>query len=122
MKNLLFVGLGGMVGSILRYIISKNVSGYFGSFPFGIFIVNIIGCFLAGAIVQYSINSQKEASNFLNLFLIVGFCGGFTTFSAFSIDIVNLMNQNKIFILITYLSLSTLFGTFFCYLGMHIFK
>lgn len=122
MKNLLFVGLGGMIGSILRYLISKNLSGYFGSFPFGIFLVNIIGCFLAGAIVQYSLNYQKETSNFLNLFLIVGFCGGFTTFSAFSIDIVNLMNQNKFFILITYLGLSTVFGTLFCYLGMNLFK
>tara|TARA_B100001167_G_scaffold65713_1_gene38756 strand:- start:166 stop:336 length:171 start_codon:yes stop_codon:yes gene_type:complete len=56
MKNLLFVGLGGMIGSILRYIISKNVSGYFGSFPFGIFLVNILGCFLAEIIVQHAIH------------------------------------------------------------------
>jgi CrcB protein len=122
MKNLLFVGLGGMIGSILRYIISRNVSGYFGSFPFGIFLVNILGCFLAGIIVQYAINSDKDISNFINLFLIIGFCGGFTTFSAFTIDIVSLINQNKILLVMLYISLTTIFGILFCYLGMNIFK
>ena len=122
MKDIFLVGIGGMIGSIMRYIISKNLSGLLSSFPFGIFFINISGCFLAGILLKSILGIDKEYSTYLNLFLVIGFCGGFTTFSAFSIDSVNLLNENKIIMLISYGLLSSVIGILFCYLGMNIIK
>jgi len=122
MKDIFLVGIGGMIGSIMRYIISKNLSGLLSSFPVGIFFINISGCFLAGILLKYILGIDKEYSTYLNLFLVIGFCGGFTTFSAFSIDSVNLLNENKIIMLISYGLLSSVIGILFCYLGMNIIK
>ena len=73
-------------------------------------------------ILKYILVIDKEYSTYLNLFLVIGFCGGFTTFSAFSIDSVNLLNENKIIMLISYGLLSSVIGILFCYLGMNIIK
>tara|TARA_B100000686_G_C16121752_1_gene632980 strand:+ start:62 stop:427 length:366 start_codon:yes stop_codon:yes gene_type:complete len=121
MKDIFFVGMGGMLGSISRYLISKNIPGIISSFPLGIFFINIIGCFAAGIIYKFIILNKGYDST-LNLFLLIGFCGGFTTFSAFSIDAINLLNNNKIILMITYTLLSSVIGIFFCYLGMNIIK
>ena len=90
--------------------------------PNKIFFINISGCFLAGILLKYILGIDKEYSTYLNLFLVIGFCGGFTTFSAFSIDSVNLLNENKIILLISYGLLSSVVGILFCYLGMNIIK
>ena len=117
MKEILFVGAGGMVGSIMRMLVIKsNIIN--SNFPFNTFLVNIIGCFLVGILIKYSSDLNKDLSNQINNFLILGFCGGFTTFSAFSVDSLNLFNENKILILMMYSLLSTLLGIFSCYLGI----
>ena len=77
---------------------------------------------MAGILLKYILGIDKEYSTYLNLFLVIGFCGGFTTFSAFSIDSVNLLNENKIILLISYGLLSSVVGILFCYLGMNIIK
>ena len=77
---------------------------------------------MAGILLKYILVIDKEYSTYLNLFLVIGFCGGFTTFSAFSIDSVNLLNENKIIMLISYGLLSSVIGILFCYLGMNIIK
>ena len=121
MKDIFLVGIGGMAGSILRYLISKNISYIYDSFPIGTFAVNIIGCLLAGILFKY-LSLNKDINIEYGLFLIVGFCGGFTTFSAFSIDSINLLNENKFLVLFSYTILSSIIGILFCYIGMSIIK
>ena len=121
MKDIFLVGIGGMAGSIIRYIISKNISHIYDSFPLGTFVVNIIGCLLAGILFKY-ISLNKEINIDLSLFLIVGFCGGFTTFSAFTIDSINLLNENKFLLFFSYTILSSIVCILFCYIGMIIIK
>ena len=64
----------------------------------------MIGCFLVGILIKYSSISNKELSHLINNFLIIGFCGGFTTFSAFSADSINLLNESKYFLFLSYMT------------------
>ncbi len=123
MKDFLLVGLGGMTGSIFRYSISKFLTPTLFIFPVGTLLVNLIGCFIAGIIFKLTSNHLHDtfSNNILN-FLVIGFCGGFTTFSAFSIESITLFNQRKFLLLISYIMLSGIFGILFCSLGMLIVK
>src|SRR6187549_1366118 len=86
--QILLVGVGGMIGSILRFATGMLMSKQFGSrLPWGTFAVNMVGSFLIGLILGFGIKRISEtghisASNW-TLFFATGFCGGFTTFSAF---------------------------------------
>lgn len=86
------VAAGGAVGALARYA-SVMLAGALlgGSFPYGTLAVNVVGGFAIGALA--GVLAVGEA---LHLFLVVGILGGFTTFSAFSIDVVNLMQQGRI--------------------------
>ena len=110
-----------MIGSILRMIILK-LNIYNISLPVNTFLANILGCFLVGILIKYSAGLSKEISENLNNFLIVGFCGGFTTFSAYSVDSLNLLNDDKIIYFLLYSMLSSAIGILFCYIGMNIIK
>ena len=79
----------------------------------------MIGCFLAGILIKYSSVSNKELSHLINNFLIIGFCGGFTTFSA---DSINLLNESKYFLFLSYMISSSVVGILFCYIGINIIK
>ena len=116
MKELFFVGAGGMLGAILRYLIIK-LPIFNLTFPINTFIVNILGCFLVGVLLKYSSISNKELSNMINNFMIIGFCGGFTTFSAFSLDSINLLNEGKYLLFLSYMISSSIVGIIFCYIG-----
>ena len=116
MKEIFLVGAGGMIGSISRMIILK-LNIYNISLPLNTFLVNIIGCFIVGILIKYSAGVSKEIAEYLNYFLIIGFCGGFTTFSAYSVDSLNLLNEDKIIMFLIYSVLSSVIGILFCYLG-----
>jgi fluoride exporter len=85
MKPLLLVFFGGGVGSVLRYLVSKALNSYYPNFYLGTFLVNVLGCLLIGIIFSLTLRA-----NFLSqqqvLLLATGFCGGFTTFSAFALE------------------------------------
>ena len=121
MKNFLLVFIGGGFGSSLRYIISISLSQHSKIFPFSTFLVNIIGCFLIGLILGYS---QKEYSISQNqmLLLTTGFCGGFTTFSAFAKENLKLIEDGEIFNFSIYLFGSIIIGILAVYVGFQVFN
>ena len=117
--NIFFIAIGGALGSVLRYILSNFIGFYFRSpFPFGTLSVHIIGSFLIGFCYYFIKNSDFFNENFKS-FLIIGLLGGFTTFSAFSLDVFKLIEQNQSLIAGSYifisvfLSLIAIFGGYF---------
>ncbi len=116
-KSLITVGLGGFVGSIIRFLVSKYIQNYFNLvFPLGTFVVNILGCFLIGLLFGLSFKTNL-INDEVRLFLTVGFCGGFTTFSSFAHENLVLLREGHILQLSLYIGLSVLLGIFAVYLG-----
>lgn len=110
LKTLLLVGLGGGVGSIIRYMAGLYVHRYFPStFPWGTLAVNVIGCFLIGLFMGLSDRSTGLDPNW-RLLLVVGFCGGFTTFSALSMESIDLLQNNQAMTAFLYIGLSVVVG------------
>ncbi|MEI8113968.1 MAG: fluoride efflux transporter CrcB [Bacteroidia bacterium] len=117
LKSIMIVGFGGFIGTVARFLISRyfqeNVSSVF---PWGTFIVNIVGCLLIGLI--YGISEKGELmSPEVRLFLTVGICGGFTTFSTFSNDAFMLLRQDEWLRFAFYTSLSFFLGLLAVYAG-----
>lgn len=96
MQNIALVGIGGGLGAILRYIVSGLVQpiGSTTSFPLGTLVVNVSGCFLIGFLSQLVEHRGLFAPETRN-FVFVGVLGGFTTFSAFGNETINLMRQSE---------------------------
>jgi len=116
------IGSGGFLGSIARFLSTKYVQNIFlSSFPWGTFLVNITGCLLIG--IFYGI---FERSAYLSaewrLFLTVGFCGGFTTFSSFANENLVLIRDGEFFYFLLYTGLSIFLGLSATYLGNLITK
>jgi len=96
-KTLLLVGTGGFLGSVSRFLASRLMQSNFpSSFPIGTFLVNISGCFLIGLIYGVSEKSSLLTSGW-KMFLAVGFCGGFTTFSTFANENLALIRDGDLF-------------------------
>ena len=121
MLNIILVATGGATGAILRYILTNFSKTLFTSSIYGTLTVNIIGCFLIGYLVTSDF-SKNINENFVKFFLIIGLLGSFTTFSAFSYEVVNLIFSKKIFIAFIYISISLFICILFAYLGMLINK
>ncbi len=118
-KEILFVGLGSFVGGALRYILSGVFSrvGREWAFPIGIMVVNVLGCFLIGVLYGY-FKSKATTDPVLPLLLMTGVLGGFTTFSTFSFETVQLLQQNEWLKAALYVVGSVGVGVVACYLGM----
>ena len=121
MFNLILVATGGAAGAILRFILTNFSKTLFTSSIYGTLTVNIIGCFLIGYLVTSDF-SKNINENFVKFFLIIGLLGSFTTFSAFSYEVVNLIISKKILIAFIYISISIFVCILFAYFGMLINK
>ena len=121
LKDILFIGLGGGVGSILRYLTSQTTVKIFSTrwFFAGTFAANIIGCFLIGLFSGWLL-SQYPENNSLKYLLITGFCGGYTTFSAFAFENMRLIELGQWGILVGYVLLSVIVGIAAVWLGLRI--
>lgn len=107
-KMFLITGAGGFLGSGLRYVAQRVITSYFPiSFPFGTLFVNISGCFLVGIIFALAVKTEMMSPE-LRMFLAIGFCGGFTTFSSFSLDAFGLLIDGAYLYFLLYLTASIL--------------
>lgn len=116
LKNILLVGAGGFAGSILRYLAGQLISSG-NNFPSATLIVNIAGCFIIGLLFYY-VNENDTAK----LLLATGFCGGFTTFSAFSLENIKLLQNNQYISAVVYILLSIVLGLCATGLGIYLSK
>lgn len=118
LKSLLLVGTGGFLGSMARYAVAYTVGKMVNTtFPLGTFLINIAGCFIIGllyGLFQKEGNAQSSAW----LILATGFCGGFTTFSAFALENVTLLKQQLNTTAILYTAASVVIGLLLCKLGI----
>ena len=102
---LLLIAIGGAAGSVLRYLVGGRAQHFAPhGFPLGTLFVNVVGCFLIGILIRQFMNIQTH--NYLRALLVVGFCGGFTTFSTFSIETVGLIEGGEYARAISYIALS----------------
>lgn len=122
LKTILYIAIGGAVGSVLRFLTTLLVSKYWSNnFPLATFLVNIIGCFLIGLFVGYLAKNQLEDSN-IKWFLVTGLCGGFTTFSAFGMENYNLFQNNNSLLAFGYIAASIILGLFAVWFGIFVSK
>lgn len=116
-KKLLLIGFGGFAGSIARFFLSKlNLQFDWHSVPIGTLLVNISGCFLIGIFTGIADKSLLLTVEW-RMFLMVGFCGGFTTFSTFAGENLMLFHNGQVFSVLIYTSLSVFLGFIAVYFG-----
>lgn len=121
-RTLFYIGIGSCTGGISRYLFSKYVQNMTSSgFPIGTFMVNIIGCFIIGLLYGLFDRGNLMNTN-LKLFLTVGFCGGFTTFSTFMGDNFQLIKAGNFFYCSVYMAASIICGYLFLFLGYSLIK
>lgn len=122
MKMMLLAGVGGFVGTCLRYLTGRLCHLWsLGGFPLGTFVVNVVGCFVIGALLGLA-ERENILSPTMNVMLVTGFCGGFTTFSSFADDIFLLMQQRNWMLLTLYAGLSLVLGVAMVWLGRAVVK
>jgi fluoride exporter len=118
LTNILLVGFGGFIGSVLRYLTSGYVQQSTKSidFPYGTLAVNVIGCFIIGFLAQLAEDRGVFTSE-SRLFVFTGFLGGFTTFSSFGNETLNLARDSQILNALANVGLNVLLGLFAVWLG-----
>ena len=112
-KSLLLVGAGGALGSIVRYLFTMLLAHFAICGEWAILLVNVVGSFLIGL-------SIPLLSNGTYLFAVVGFCGGFTTFSTFSSQALNLFQSGEKFLAVTYIIASVIISILSVLLGIYL--
>lgn len=119
-KLALCVGAGGFIGSIARYLLSKYIFNQVGNtFPWATLSVNLLGCFLIGLLIGWFARSETLSAE-IRMFLMVGFCGGFTTFSTFASESLQLLRSGEGFSFFMYAAISVVCGIALTALGSYI--
>lgn len=122
MINILAIALGGALGAMFRYFLGNQISIMFGTnFPWSILLVNVIGSLLMGITIE-SFNLFSISSEPAQKFLTIGILGAFTTFSTFSLDVVNLVLMNRFADAFIYILASVILAVGFLFLGIQFIK
>ncbi len=121
MKQLLLVFIGGGFGSVLRYVIGKYLNNSETGIPYGTFMANILGSLLIGIILGLAAKNEALTENH-TLILATGFCGGFTTFSAFAYENHVFLKSGDFMSFALYTIASFVVGFLAVFAGMYIIK
>jgi fluoride exporter len=122
LKTIIYIAIGGAIGSVLRYLMSVFVNKYWSNnFPLATFLTNILGCFLIGLILGFLEKNNLTDSN-VKWILVTGFCGGFTTFSAFGYENVTLFQNQNSMIAFIYIATSVFIGIMAVWFGLFMNK
>ena len=120
MLQLLAIGCGGAIGAVMRYVIGFRITLLTGNaFPWGTLFVNIMGCFLAGLLLTLFV-ARIPLSDLLRNGIQIGLLGGFTTFSAFSMDAIVLFDQGLWLRGVSYIFASVIVSLLGAYLGISV--
>ena len=121
MINILWVAAGGAVGATIRFTSTNALKYLLPNYPLGTIFVNIVGSFFIGFLMSYMEN-KNVSTNIVKYFIIIGILGSFTTFSAFSYEIIDMLNNKKVLLSIFYIVASLFTCLFFCYVGYNLNK
>jgi len=119
MNGIFLIAAGGALGAVFRHLVGETTRKAYGSaFPYGTMTVNILGSLLMGLLIGWLL--AKQGSDHLKLFLATGFLGGFTTFSAFSLDAINLLESKSYSAFGLYIFGSVIFAIMALWIGLMI--
>lgn len=119
-KLILLAGTGGFLGTCCRYLTNRLYLTYFKTtLPLATFTVNVLGCLILGLIIGL-MNRAGVVSPKMNAFLVVGFCGGFTTFSTFSYETLTLASTGQSLLSLLYIAASIIIGLLAVWIGIQI--
>ena len=117
-KLMLIAGAGGFIGTCCRYLTNRLYLTYFKTtLPLATFTANILGCFIVGLILGL-LNRSGIVSPRINAFMVVGFCGGFTTFSTFSFETLTMGMNGELLTSLLYVAASIILGLIAVWLGL----
>ena len=117
MQQLLFVFIGGGLGSLCRHALSRWIAQV--SFPYATFTANVLSCLVLGLVLGLSMKNTIGVD--ARVLLITGFCGGFSTFSTFSAEIYKLITNNQWLMVFIYIMASLMFCVFSIFIGIKLF-
>ena len=120
-RNIIAVGAGSFIGGIARYLVSLAMKGISKGFPWATILVNLLGCLIIGLLWGFLSRNASESTSW-GLFLTVGLCGGFTTFSTFSKEALTMLQTGQIWGFASYIALSILAGIALVAIGYYLFR